>query len=58
MIETGLIKKWTDQYQPKPIQCLMSNDEKINNHSGKPSRLSLQNLSGAFLILKYRPIYF
>ena len=48
MIEVGLMKKWTDQYQPKPYQCLNSNKK---DQSGPPPRLSLDNLLGAFLIL-------
>ena len=53
MIEVGLMKKWTDQYQPKPYQCLGSNKKE---KSGPPPRLSLQNLSGAFLILLFGSI--
>ena len=49
MLETGLIfGKWTDQYAPKPYQCLMSNKKE---NSGPPARLTIQNLSGAFTIL-------
>ena len=42
----GLIEKWKDQYQPKPIKkCLAWNQK------GQFSRLSIANLSGAFVIL-------
>ena len=50
MLEAGLIKKWTNQYQPKPYQCFLSSIE-LEKQSGPPPRLSLQNLSGAFLFL-------
>lgn len=48
MREKGLIKKWTEQFQPVPRRCL---EEIANKPSGDPTKLTLAGLSGAFLIL-------
>jgi hypothetical protein len=46
MKQFGLIQHWGKQFIPQPDECL-------NNYQDKPDkpRISLKNLSGAFLVL-------
>ena len=60
MAQAGLLEKWRHQYQPKG-PCLKASqkraaeNQKSNNSKNKStlSRLSLKNLSGAFVILVF-----
>lgn len=49
---TGLMDIWTQWYQPDIRQCLAEADKITKNVSkSEPPRLSLKNLTGAFVVL-------
>jgi hypothetical protein len=51
--ETGLISYWEKNFQADPRPCLNDNSQRRRGRdkSATPTRLSLKNLSGAFVIL-------
>lgn len=53
MVDTGLVKAWRDQYQPKPNKCFSPDNKHslVMEEIRHPPRLSLKNLTGAFAAL-------
>ncbi|XP_046448145.1 glutamate receptor ionotropic, delta-1-like isoform X1 [Daphnia pulex] len=49
--QTGIIDYWDTWFRPMPPQCNGKPPTGVNSPGNNPSRLSLKNLTGAFLVL-------